>query len=102
MSFQIKTVNGRAPSLILAKRIVEWGTLAVLLVYFGPQYHLPELPRLNKGKSGFNWAGGAGRIDRILRILFCLSAFPDERMKTKSLREEPVKRWKERFMNIWG
>ena len=25
-----------------------------------PQYHLPELPRLNKSKIGFNWAGGAG------------------------------------------
>jgi hypothetical protein len=26
----------------------------------------------------------------ILRILFCFSAFPDERMKTKSLCEEPL------------
>ena len=27
------------------------------------------------------------RINRILRVLFCLSALPDERIKTKSLRE---------------
>ena len=29
-----------------------------------PQYHLPELPRLNKSKIGFNWAGGAGWVKR--------------------------------------
>jgi len=28
------------------------------------QYHLPELPRLNKSKIGFNWAGGAGWVKR--------------------------------------
>jgi len=28
-------------------------------IKISPQYHLPELPRLNKSKIGFNWAGGA-------------------------------------------
>jgi len=27
-----------------------------------PQYHFPKLPRLNKSKIGFNWAGGAGPL----------------------------------------
>jgi len=33
----------------------------------------------------FHRAGGAGRI---FRILFCLSTFPEESLKTKSLREK--------------
>ncbi len=32
-----------------------------------PQYHLPELPRLNKCKNGFNWAGGAGQAAKVKR-----------------------------------
>ena len=28
-----------------------------------PQYDLPDLPRLNKSKSGFNWAGGVNKGD---------------------------------------
>lgn len=34
----------------------EWGTLALLLVYFGPQYHLPELQgREVGGGFGSDW-----------------------------------------------
>jgi len=29
-----------------------------------PQYYLKKLPRLNKSKIGFNWAGGAGRFSQ--------------------------------------
>jgi len=34
-----------------------------------PRYHLPELPRLNKSKIGFNWAGGAGRSSQMAQII---------------------------------
>jgi len=42
-----------------------------------PQYDLLELPRLNKSKIGFNWAGGAGRgsgvfYQIVMLIGFCL------------------------------
>jgi len=36
-----------------------------LLLGLTPRYHLPELPRLNKSKIGFNWAGGAGRSSQM-------------------------------------
>ena len=38
-----------------------------------PQYHLPELPRINKSKIGFNWAPIAGstlRFDRRGKDIF--------------------------------
>jgi len=38
-----------------------------------PQYHLPELPRLNKRKIGFNWAGGKGRFAKIVTDNFYLN-----------------------------
>ena len=34
-----------------------------------PQYDLPDLPRLNKCKNGFNWAGGVNKDAKAQRML---------------------------------